>query len=346
VDGLHQSPRELFTTLPPRGLEGNDQVPLLVFDHGAQAMSRIDGTGDRVLFALSAGAGVLTVVVLAEILYQVIDGAGPSISHFGLSFIGNSRWAPNFGIFGAAAAIYGTLMTSLIALSLAAPLGIAIGIYLSMIAPPAVRAVVGPLVEMLAAVPSVIMGFWGAIVLAPFAAQHIEPFLHDVLGFIPLFGPPQTTGLSIFTAGLVLTLMVLPIIAALSRDLFLTVPAELKDGAAALGATRWEIIRGVVLPTTVSGVAAATVLGLGRALGEAIAVTQTIGDGAGIHASVFLPGVSLASRIATEFNTPEHKLHIPSLFYLALILLVIGITTSLLARWIASRFDVQRSLAR
>jgi phosphate transport system permease protein len=324
---------------------GNEQVPLPVHDRGAAAVSRIDGTGDRVLFALCAAAGVLTVVVLAEILYQVINGAGPAISEFGVSFIGNARWAPNFGVFGAAAAIYGTLMTSLIALALAAPLGIAIGLYLSMIAPPSVRAVVGPLVEMLAAVPSVIMGFWGAIVLAPFVARHIEPFLHDVLGFIPLFGPAQTTGLSIFTAGLVLTLMVLPIIAALSRDLFLTVPAELKDGAAALGATRWEIIRGVVLPTTVSGVAAATVLGLGRALGEAIAVTQTIGDGAGVHSSVFLPGVSLASRIATEFNTPEHKLHIPSLFYLALILLVIGVATSLLARLIASRFDVQRRLA-
>ena len=136
---------------------------------------------------------------------------------------------------------------------------------------------------MLAAIPSVIVGFWGVVVLAPFIAQHVEPFLHSVLGFIPLFGAPQTTGLSIFTAGVGLTLMVLPIIAALSRDLFLTVPQELKDGAAALGATRWEIIRGVVLPTTASGVAAATVLGLGRALGEAIAVTQMIGDGAGIQ---------------------------------------------------------------
>src|SRR5690349_14082443 len=140
--------------------------------------------------------------------------------------------------------------------------------------------------------------------------------------------------------------MVLPIIAALSRDLFLTVPQELRDGAAALGATRWEVIRGVVLPTTASGLAAATVLGLGRALGEAIAVTQMIGDGAGIHVSLFLPGNSLASRIASEFNSPESKLHVPSLFYLALILLVIGLITSLIARTIAARFDVQRTLAR
>jgi phosphate transport system permease protein len=263
------------------------------------------------LHGLCAFAGLLVVVVLADIIYQVISGASPAISRFGLNFIGYSRWAPNFGVFGAAAAIYGTLLSSLMALVLATPLGIAIGLYLSTMAPPAVRAVVGPLVEMLAAIPSVIVGFWGFAVLAPFAAQHLEPFFHGVLGFIPLFGTPQSSGASIFTAGLGLTLMVLPIIAALSRDLFLTVPQELTDGAA---------------------------------LGEAIAVTQMIGDGAGIHSSTFLPGISLASRIANEFNTPENKLQIPSLFYLALILLVIGLMTSLLARTIAGRFDVARTL--
>jgi phosphate transport system permease protein len=285
------------------------------------------------------------VFVLVEVVYQVIHGASPSISHFGIGFVGHSVWAPIFGKFGAAAAIYGTAVSALMALIVATPLGIAIALYLSMMAPPPVRAVVGPLVEMLAAIPSVIVGFWGVDVLAPFAAHHLEPFLHSVLGFIPLFGPAQTTGLSVFTAGLVLSLMILPIVAALSRDLFLTVPTELRDGAAALGATRWEIIRGVVLPTTASGVAAAVVLGLGRALGEAIAVLQVIGDGTGIHSSVYLPGISLASRIANEFVTPENKLDIPSLFYLALILLVIGLATSLLARSIAGRFDVHRTLA-
>ena len=302
--------------------------------------------GDTILLGVCTLAGVLAVAVLGGVLYQVIDGASPAISHLGLGFITDSRWAPNFGVFGAAAAIYGTLVSALMAMLIAAPLGIAIGLYLSMFAPPVVRATVGPLVEMLAAIPSVIVGFWGVAVLAPFAAEHLEPLLHSTLGFIPLFGDPQTTGLSVFTAGLGLTVMVLPIVAALSRDLFLTVPSELKDGASALGATPWEVIRGVVLPTTVSGVAAASVLGLGRALGEAIAVTQMIGDGSGVHTSLFLPGVSLASRIATEFNTPENRLHIPSLFYLALILLVIGLATSLLARAIAARFDVQARLAR
>lgn len=302
------------------------------------------GFGDRFLFGLCALAGVLAVLLLAEVIYQVINGASPAISRFGLGFLGHTIWAPSSNIFGAGQAIFGTVVSSLAALVIATPLGIAIGLYLSMMAPPAVRAVVGPLVEMLAAIPSIIVGLWGLDVVAPFAARHLEPLLHGAFGFIPLFGPAQTTGLSLFTAALVLTLMVLPIIAALSRDLFLTVPAELKDAAAALGATRWEIIRGVVLPTTASGVAAATVLGLGRALGEAIAVLQVVGDGIGIHPSLFLPGISLASRIAEEFQSPSSKLDVPALFYLALILLAIGLAASLLSRAIAGRFDVQRGL--
>ncbi len=296
------------------------------------------------LHGLCVAAGLIAAFLLVEVLYQVIHGAAPAISRFGLGFIGRTTWAANFGEFGAAGPIFGTVASSVMALIIAAPLGIAIGLYLSMMASPPVRAVVGPLVEMLAAIPSVIVGFWGVDVLAPFVAQHFEPFLHSTFGFIPLFGAPQTTGLSVFTAGLALALMVLPIVAALSRDLFLTVPTELRDGAAALGATRWEIIRGVVLPTTASGVAAATVLGLGRALGEAIAVLQIIGDGTGLNVNTFLPGISLASSVANNFQYSENKLELPALFYLALILLVIGLTTSLLARWIAGRFDVQRTL--
>jgi phosphate transport system permease protein len=215
-----------------------------------------------------------------------------------------------------------------------------------MLAPRSVRAIVGPLVEMLAAIPSVVLGFWGVIVLAPFVQKHVEPFLHTTFGFLGIFGPPQTTGLSIFTAGLILTIMVVPIIASLSRDLFLTVPRELKEGAEALGATRWEVIRGVVLPTTVSGVAAATVLGLGRALGEAIAVAQVIGDGSVIHKSVFEPGSTLASKIAVDFPNTISDLHQSSLFYLALILLAIGVATSLTAQAIASRFDATRLVSR
>jgi phosphate transport system permease protein len=208
-----------------------------------------------------------------------------------------------------------------------------------------VRVTVGPLVEILAAIPSVILGFWGLVVLAPFLSQHVEPWLNGAFGFIPIFGRPQSTGLSVFTAGIVLSVMVVPIIASLSRDLFLSVPRDLEEGAEALGATRWEVIRGVVLPSTASGVAAAVVLGLGRALGETIAVAQVIGAGNHIHASLFDTGSTLASKVALEFPNFDTQAHIHALFYLAAILLVIGVLTNLGAQAIARRYDVDRPAA-
>jgi len=315
---------------------------------GARARLRTRSAGaigDRVLSGICALAGLLVVAVLVEIAYQVISGASLSTSRFGLGFLLDAQWQPNFGRFGATAMLYGTAVSSLVALALAAPLGVAIGLYLSLLAPRGVCAVVGPLVEMLAAIPSVILGLWGVIVLAPFL-QRQEGWLHSALGFIPIFGSAQTTGLSLFTAGLILAIMVLPIVASLSRDLFLTVPRELREGAEALGATRWEVIRGVVLPTTVSGVAAASVLGLGRALGEAIAVAQVVGNLNLIHPSLFAPGATLASRIALDFQFTVSKLHTASLFYLAVVLLAINLLASLGAQAIAARFDVQRALAR
>jgi phosphate transport system permease protein len=289
-------------------------------------------------------AGLIAVVVMVEVVYQIASGAAPAISRFGVGFIWHTDWAVPFNRFGAGAALYGTLVCSLMALVIAMPLGIAIAIYLSMIAPAPVRQVVGALVEMLAAVPSIVLGLFGVVLLAPYVQRHVEPFLHSFLGFLPIFGTPQTTGLSLFTAGLLLSFMVLPIIASLSRDLFLTVPRELKEGAEALGATRWEVIRGVVLPTTFSGVLAATVLGLGRALGEAIAVYSVIGFGQTIHASVFSAGVTLAARIANDIQGYSSDTQLHALFYLALLLLAIGIGTSLIAQAIAKRFDVRLGL--
>jgi phosphate transport system permease protein len=315
----------------------------------ARARTRIpsvDSAGDLVLYSLCGLAGLLCVLVLVDLARQIISGAAPSISHYGLGFLGRQDWAPNFGRFGAAVALYGTVVSSVMALVIAVPLAAGIAIYLALLAPPPVRSVVGPLVEMLAAIPSVILGLWGIIVLAPFLQRHVEPALHAVLGVLPIFGTQQTTGLSLFTAGVVLAIMVLPIIASLSRDLFLTVPRDLQDGAAALGATRWEVIRGVVLPTTVSGIAAATVLGLGRALGEAIAVTQVIGDGASIHSSLFQPAQTLSSRIANDFQDIQSPLHRASLFYLAVILLTFAVATNLTAQGIANRFGAQGLLTR
>jgi phosphate transport system permease protein len=295
--------------------------------------------GDGIVFGLCAFAALITIAVIGEAAYQIISGARPAVSQLGVGFLTHSLWAPNFEKFGAAALIYGTVISSAIALALAVPIGVAIGLFLSMVVGGRVRAVIGPIVELLAAVPSVILGFWGILVLSPFVQQHVEPWLNHAFGFIPLFGPPETTGSSLFTAGLILTIMVVPIVASLSRDLFLTVPREQQDAAAALGCTRWEVIRGVVLPTTAPGVIAASVLGLGRALGEAIAVTQVIGAGTMIHASLFRTQDTLASRIAEQFPGQSPLWH-ASLFYLALILLVIGLATNLFAHWIGRRFDV------
>jgi len=311
---------------------------------GRGVTKRGSGVGDGVLIGLCGFAALVVVVVIAEVIYQVISGASPSISRFGLPFVWHSAWKPNLFIFGAGEMLAATLITSFMALALATPLGIAIGLFLSMLAPSWVRTLVGPLVEMLAAIPSVILGLWGVIVLAPFVQKHFEPFLHGAFGFLPIFGAQQTTGLSVFTAGLVLTIMVVPIIASLSRDLFLAVPRDLQDGAAALGATRWEVIRGVILPTTTSGVIAAALLGLGRALGEAVAVAEVIGGGSTLHGSVFAPGTTAASRIIDEIESLDNRLHLASLFYLALILLVLGVLTNLIAQAIARRLGGEQTM--
>jgi phosphate transport system permease protein len=299
---------------------------------------RADRIGDGVLYAVCLLAALLAVAVIALIGYEVVSGAGPAISKFGLGFLVGADWQPNFGVFGAGSLLYGTLISSFFALLLGAPIAISIGLYLSLLAPTGVRGVVSPLIEMLAAIPSVILGFWGVLVLAPFVHERIEPWLHDSLGFIPIFGTPETTGLSLFTASLILTIMVVPIIASISRDLFMAVPRELQDGASALGATRWEVVRGVVLPSTSSGIVAASLLGLGRALGEAIAVSQVVGAGSAIQASLFKTGDTLAARIANQFPGALTELHHSSLFYLGAILLVIGLASNLVAQWIGRRF--------
>jgi phosphate transport system permease protein len=312
----------------------------------ASRLRRIDRIGDGLLHGLCALAALLGVVVLLLVGYQVVHGAGPAISKFGLGFVLHTTWQPNFGVYGAGTVLFGTLVSSFVALAIGAPVAVAIGLYLSLLAPKGVRGVISPLVEMLAAIPSVILGFWGIIVLAPFVQSDVEPWLHDTLGFIPLFGPPQTTGAGVFTASLILTIMIVPIIASISRDLFRAVPIDVQDGASALGATHWEVVRGVVLPTTASGVVAASLLGLGRALGEAIAVTQVIGAGSAIKASLFSTGDTLAARVANQFPGNLNALHEASLYYLGVILLVIGLLSNLFAQWIGRRFDYSRMVSK
>jgi phosphate transport system permease protein len=307
---------------------------------------QFDRFGDRLLFGVCLAAALIAAGVLGLVAYQIIDGASPAISKYGLGFVTDTTWQPNFEVFGAGSLLFGTVVSSFAALALGAPIAISIGLFLSLLAPAGIRAVVGPLVEMLAAIPSVILGFWGIIILAPFVQAQIEPFLHDNFGFIPIFGAPETTGLSVFTASLILTIMIVPIIASISRDLFQAVPRELQDGAAALGATRWEVVRGVILPTTASGVVAASLLGLGRALGEAIAVSQVIGAGAEINASLFKTGDTLAARIASQFPGAESFMHQSALFYCGAILLAVGLLSNLIAQWIGRRFAYAGTPAR
>ena len=204
------------------------------------------------------------------------------------------------------------------------------------------RGVLGSLVETLAAIPSVVLGLWGILVLGPFLAHHFEPWAHDKLGFIPIFGAPVATGTGLFTAGLILAIMIVPIVASICRELFLAVPSDLEEGAFALGTTRWEMVRGVILPATRSGIAAAIILGLGRALGEAIAVTQVIGGGTKIVHNIFGPSDTLASKIAASYQGAASGLEASSLLYLAAILLVIGVLANLAAQIIVRRFDPLR----
>jgi phosphate transport system permease protein len=332
----------MSATASPLLLEGSRAARA----RSARRRKQADRIGDGALYGACLLAALLAIVVIVLVAYQVVHGASPAISKFGLGFLTDTTWQPNFGVFGAGSLLFGTVVSSFFALLLGAPIAIAIGLFLSLLAPARVRGVISPLVEMLAAIPSVILGFWGILVLAPFVHEHIEPFLHSTLGFIPLFGAPETTGSSVFTASLILTIMVIPIIASISRDLFLAVPRDVQDGASALGATRWEVVRGVVLPSTASGVVAASLLGLGRALGEAIAVAQVIGAGSEIQASLFKTGDTLAARIANQFPGALTEMHKASLFYLGAILLVIGLLSNLIAHWIGRRFSFEGGTLR
>jgi phosphate transport system permease protein len=292
--------------------------------------------GDLVLHALSLAAAAAPVVLVGLIVWKVIDLAWPSISEFGLGFLTDQTWDPNHAVFGAAAFLFGTAVTSLGALLLAGPMAIAIALFLTEVSPRWLRGPVGTLVEMLASIPSVVVGLWGILVLGPVVKDDLEPWLNSVLGFLPLFqGRPQLAGL--LPAILVLTMMIIPIVASVTRELFRSVPTELKEGALALGTTRWEMVRGVVFPYTRAGIAAALILGLGRALGEAIAVTQVIGGQPTIQWSLFASGDSFASRIASQFQGAASGLQISSLAYLAVILLVFSLAANVLAQLIVRR---------
>jgi phosphate transport system permease protein len=296
-----------------------------------------DRLGDGLLYGLTAAAAVFSVLLVGAIAWKVLSGAWPAMHEFGLGFVWSSDWNPVTNRFGALQFILGTLVTGIAAVVIAAPLSIAIGLFLSELAPRPVRGPIGTLVELLAAVPSVVVGLWGILVLGPWIAEHIEPALHDRLGFLPIFsGAPSQSGM--LPAIAVLTIMIVPITASICRDLFVGVPDELEEGALALGATRWEMVRSVVLPYAKGGVVAAVILGLGRALGEAIAVTQVIGNADHVPGSVFEPADTLASRIASQYQGAVSSLQIGSLVYLAAILLAVTLVTNVAAQLLVRRW--------
>ena len=301
-----------------------------------------DRFGDLFLHGLTGAAAAAALVLLGAITWKVFELAWPAITKYGFAFVTRQGWDTIHNKFGALDLIWGTALTSFSALLIATPLSIAIGLYLSELAPRGARTVIASLVELLAAIPSVVLGLWGILVLGPFVGKDLEPWLHRHLGFIPLFGgSPQNAGMLV--AILVLTIMIVPITSSICRELFLGVPTELEQGALALGATRWEMVRGVILPYTRTGVSAAILLGLGRAVGEAIAVSLVLGAGHGIHWSLFVTGDTLASKLAEEYQGSVSKLQTASLVYLAAILLVISLLVNLTAQFIARRFSYERA---
>ncbi len=299
-----------------------------------------DRIGDRGLRWLSASAALAVVALIVLIVYKVIGQARPAIGKFGIGFLWHQTWNAVTNQFGALDFIVATLYVTGLAVLLAAPVAIAIGLYLSELAPGGVRGVVGSLVEMLAAIPSVVLGLWGIIVLGPVVHDQFGPWLNDAFGWTPFFASRPISGSTMFTAVLVLTIMIVPITASISRDLFLQVPTDIKEGAVGLGLTRWEMVRGVILPYTRGGLISAVLLGAGRALGEAIAVTQVIGTTAHLTANLFDTGDTLASRIAAQYQAAASNLQVASLFYLGVILLVISLIVNFSALLIVRRYEI------
>jgi len=269
---------------------------------------------------------VLVLGVLAAIVVSLVIGAAPAFHKFGFHFIFGTEWNPVTEEFGGFVPIFGTVVTSAVALCIAIPLSFGIALFLTELCPASLRTGLGTIVELLAAVPSIIYGMWGLFVFAPFFAEHVQPIAQSTLGKVPglamlVQGPPM--GIGILTAGIILAFMVIPFIAAVMRDVFEVVPSILKESAYALGCTTWEVTWNVVLPYTKAGVMGGIMLGLGRALGETMAVTFVIGNAYDLSWSLFGPGNSIASSLANEFAEAHSEMHTSALIALGLLLFVI-----------------------
>lgn len=282
----------------------------------------------------------VVLAALLGILVSLTIEAWPSLKEFGPAFLWTNVWSVPDDQYGALAAIYGTVTTSVLALLIAVPISFGIALFLTETCPVWLRRPLGTAIELLAGIPSIVYGIWGLFVFAPLFADHIQPPLQALLGDVPVIGgwfsgPP--IGVGILTASIVLSLMVIPFIASVMRDVFETVPHVLKESAYGVGCTTWEVVRNIVLPYTRVGVIGGVMLGLGRALGETMAVTFVIGNANRINGSLFAPGTSIASTLANEFGEADPGLHIASLFELGLILFVISFVVLAISRWLISR---------
>ncbi len=307
----------------------------------AQALDRLR-LGDAILRILTRAAAVGVLVILGGVILSLLIGSLPAFREFGFGFLVDQRWNPVTEKFGALAPIYGTLVTSFIAMLIAVPVGLLIAVFLTELCPLWLRRPIGIAIELLAGIPSIIYGIWGLFVFAPFLQDTLQPFLITVFGSIPVLsalfeGPPY--GIGVLTAGLILAIMVLPFITSISRDVFDAVPPVLKEAAYGIGCTTWEVVRYVVLPYARVGVIGGIMLGLGRALGETMAVTFVIGNAHRISASIIAPGTTISATIANEFTEAVGDLYTSSLIALGLILFLITFIVLSAARYLLARIE-------
>jgi phosphate transport system permease protein len=287
--------------------------------------------GDRVFRLLLTLGALIVPVLLGFLVYELWQGSRLAIAKFGLGFVATSTWNPVAEEFGAFPLIFGTLISSVVALAIAVPLSLGVAIYLSEFAPKSIRQPVAFLISLLAAIPSVVYGLWGIFVLIPILRTTAFPFLRDVFGFLPFFQGP-IYGPSMLSAGIILAIMVMPYIMSVSREVLLAVPDTQREAALGLGATRWEAVITAVLPYARSGIIGAVILGLGRALGETMAVTMLIGNRHEIAASLFAPGYTMAAAIANEFSEAVGDMHLSALAYVAFLLFVVTVLVNAGAR--------------
>ena len=300
--------------------------------------------GDVVFRSLTFLFALLVLLILGGVIFALIDGALPALRTFGFSFVVTEIWNPVTKQFGALGPIYGTLVTSAIAMVIGIPLAFGVAVFITEICPLWLKRPLATMIELLAAIPSIIYGIWGLFVFAPFVQQYIEPAIIATLGQVPgigaLFaGPPL--GIGVLTAGIILAIMVLPFISSIMRDVFETVPAMLKESAYGLGATRGEVVRSVVLPYTRIGVVGGIMLGLGRALGETMAVTFVIGNAHNISASILQPGTTISASLANEFTEAFSDMYRSSLIALGLILFVITFIVLAIAKFMLIELQKQ-----